>query len=201
MNKQIAGVNDPGSLEADIGARLKRLRKARNMTINELAALANVSAGAISQIERNLTNPTIRVLEQLRLVLKVPLTAFIEESDPSLKGIGHYVRRSAERPHFNVGKNGIAKKMLSPTGDHDIQFMFIIIPPGVRSGEMLMGMGEKAGLVMSGELTLELAGERTILSPGDSFQFSSVLIHNIFNHTSQQAEVLWIMHIKPDNHL
>ncbi len=76
---------EPGAAETDIGSRLKTLRKARNLTITKLALLANVSAGAISQIERNLTNPTVRVLEQLRMVLKVPLTAFLEESAMSLR--------------------------------------------------------------------------------------------------------------------
>ncbi|WP_312157749.1 helix-turn-helix domain-containing protein, partial [Pantoea piersonii] len=132
---------EPGAAETDIGSRLKTLRKARNLTITELALLANVSAGAISQIERNLTNPTVRVLEQLRQVLKVPLTAFLEESDVSLRGAEHYVRRRAERPHFNVGKRGIAKEMLSPSGDHDMQFMVIHLPAGVRSDEILIGQG------------------------------------------------------------
>ncbi|MCZ4061415.1 cupin domain-containing protein [Pantoea sp. LMR881] len=191
----------PGALEADIGARLKCIRKARKMTINELAMLANVSAGAISQIERNQANPTVRVLEQLRLVLKVPLTAFLEGSTATLRGTEYYIRRLAERPHFNVGRQGIAKEMLSPAGDHAVQFMFIVIPPGVRSDEMLMGQGEKAGIIMSGELTLELEGESTILFPGDSFQFKSSLKHNIFNHTDKEARVLWIMHILPDHHL
>lgn len=192
---------EPGAAETDIGSRLKSLRKARNLTITELALLANVSAGAISQIERNLTNPTVRVLEQLRLVLKVPLTAFLEESAASLRGAEHYVRRSAERPRFNVGKRGIAKEMLSPSGDHDMQFMLIDIPPGVRSDEMLIGQGEKAGLVVEGELTLEINGDAACLMTGDSFQFKSHLPHNIFNHTERDARVLWIMHIPPEKHL
>ncbi|WP_311790398.1 MULTISPECIES: helix-turn-helix domain-containing protein [Pantoea] len=192
---------EPGAAETDIGSRLKTLRKARNLTITELALLANVSAGAISQIERNLTNPTVRVLEQLRQVLKVPLTAFLEESDVSLRGAEHYVRRCAERPHFNVGKRGIAKEMLSPSGDHDMQFMVIHIPAGVRSDEILIGQGEKAGIVLEGELTLEINGDTARLLTGDSFQFKSHLPHNIFNHTDSDARVLWIMHIPPEQHL
>ena len=190
-----------GAQDADIGTRLKRIRKMRNMTITELALLANVSAGAISQIERNLTNPTVRVLEQLRLVLKVPLSAFLEEGEATLHGAEHYVRRAMERPHFNVGKRGIAKEMLSPAGDHDLQFMFINVPPGVRSDEMLMGKGEKAGLIIEGELTLEIDGDSARLAPGDSFQFQSHLPHNIFNHTASEARVLWIMHIPSEHHL
>ena len=201
MKKEPIIKGESGAQEADIGSRVKRVRKARNMTITDLALLANVSAGAISQIERNLTNPTVRVLEQLRLVLKVPLSAFLEEAEAHSRGAEHYVRRAAERPHFNVGKQGISKQMLSPSGDHDLQFMFINIPSGVQSAEMLMGKGEKAGLVMAGELTLEIDGDTVLLSPGDSFQFESHLPHNIFNPTSSDATVLWIMHISSEQHL
>ncbi|MFH8134423.1 helix-turn-helix domain-containing protein [Pantoea osteomyelitidis] len=193
--------NKTNSLEADIGVRLKQMRKARNMTISELAALAGVSAGTISQIERNLTNPTVRMLEQLRRVFNVPLMAFLEPETLPVRGAEHYVRRQSDRPHFHVGKKGIAKEMLSPQGEHDIQFMLIAIPSGVRSDEMLIGYGEKAGLLISGELTLEIEGDETVLYPGDSFQFKSNLMHNVFNHTDAEAQVLWIMHIKPNNHL
>ncbi|KAB8313117.1 helix-turn-helix domain-containing protein [Erwinia endophytica] len=192
---------DPDVFAADIGSRLKTLRKARNMTITELACQANVSAGAISQIERNLTNPTVRVLEQLRLVLKVPLSAFLEETPRLHKGAEHYIRRCHARPHFNVGKYGIAKEMLSPSGDHNVQFMFITVPPGVRSDEMLMGMGEKAGLVIDGELTLEIGNDAAPLFSGDSFQFSSQLPHNIFNHSDTAARIVWIMYIPSEYHL
>ncbi|YCH32235.1 cupin domain-containing protein [Erwinia sp. D4-22] len=201
MKKAAISAAEPGAAETDIGSRLKQIRKARNLTITELAMLANVSAGAISQIERNLTNPTVRVLEQLRLVLKVPLTAFLEQSETALRGAEHYVRRQADRPHFNVGKHGIAKEMLSPTGDHDLQFMFITIPPSVHSSEVLMGNGEKAGIVMSGTLRLEIDGDSAQLQPGDSFQFKSHLPHNIFNDSDSEARVLWIMHIPSDHHL
>ncbi|MBS0908429.1 helix-turn-helix domain-containing protein [Tatumella sp. JGM118] len=189
------------SLEADIGLRLRKLRKSRNLTISELAARGGVSAGAISQIERNLSNPTVRILEQLRVVLNVPLTAFLDSEEYDPPGAEHYVRRLQDRPGFHVGKRGIAKELLSPKGDHQLQFMMIDIPPQIRSDEVLTGQGEKAGLVIEGELTLEIEGNTTILYPGDSFQFKSSLRHNVFNHTHSGAKVLWIMHIQPENHL
>ncbi|KFD19525.1 MULTISPECIES: helix-turn-helix domain-containing protein [Tatumella] len=191
----------PDSLEADIGLRLRKLRKSRNLTISELASRAGVSAGAISQIERNLSNPTVRMLEQLRIVLNVPLTAFLENEEHDPPGAEHYVRRLQERPGFHVGKRGIAKELLSPKGDHQLQFMIIDIPAQIRSDEVLTGYGEKAGLLLEGELTLEIEGNSTVLHPGDSFQFKSSLRHNVFNHTHSGAKVLWIMHIQPENHL
>ncbi len=76
MKTALMHSEDLSAVEMTIGLRLKQIRKSRNMTIKALAEQANVSAGAISQIERNLANPTVRVLEQLRVVLNVPLTAF-----------------------------------------------------------------------------------------------------------------------------
>jgi len=189
------------SLEADIGLRLKKMRKARNLTISELATLAGVSAGTISQIERNLTNPTIRMLEQLRQVLNVPLTTFLEGDEAVTQGIEHYIRREKDRPHFHVGKHGIAKSLLSPQGDYDIKFMLIDVPAQTRSEQMLVGDGEKAGLLLSGELTLEIDDDKAVLYPGDSFQFKSNLLHNVFNHSATQAQVLWIMLVQPDKYL
>ncbi|OAE03771.1 helix-turn-helix domain-containing protein [Pantoea sp. OXWO6B1] len=201
MKTAVMHAEELSAAEANIGIRLKLIRKSRNMTIKELAQQANVSAGAISQIERNLANPTIRVLEQLRVVLDVPLTAFLEQDEVMRPGAEHYVRRRHERPHFHVGKLGITKEMLSPSGEHDIQFMYISIPPRTRSEEMLTGTGEKAGVVMEGKLTLEVEGGKTLIEAGDSFQFKSHLPHNIFNDSDTEARVLWIMHIPPRHHI
>ncbi|WAT02615.1 helix-turn-helix domain-containing protein [Rouxiella chamberiensis] len=192
---------DISSLEADIGLRLKKMRKARNLTISELAAQAGVSAGTISQIERNLTNPTIRMLEQLRQVFNVPLTYFLEGEEAATPGIEHFIRRENDRPHFHVGTSGIAKSLLSPPGDYDVKFMIIDVPAGARSEQMLVGEGEKAGLLLSGELTLEIEDEKSVLYPGDSFQFKSHLLHNVFNHTSLESQVLWVMLVQTDKHL
>lgn len=103
----------PDSLEADIGLRLRKLRKSRNLTISELASRAGVSAGAISQIERNLSNPTVRMLEQLRIVLNVPLTAFLEneEHDPRC---GTLCQTIAGAPGFSCRKTGDRERIIVP---------------------------------------------------------------------------------------
>ncbi len=97
---------------------------------------------------------------------------------------GHrLVRKADERPFFNVGDQGMTKELLSPQGDHDIQMMIIALPAGASSTEVLIGEGEKAGLVLSGTVVIEVAGHRSELSEGDSFQFRSTLPHSVHNET------------------
>ena len=54
---------------ADVGARLRALRNARGLSVNELALRAGVSVGTVSQVERNKANPSVRILERLRQAL------------------------------------------------------------------------------------------------------------------------------------
>lgn len=195
QNKPQADPTPDAQPEARVGARLRALRLAKRMSISGLAELAGVSTGMVSQIERDLSNPSVRMLERLRVALDVPLTALLEDDDLQ-RPMKEFVRRAAERPHFTVGPNGLVKELLSPHGDHDLQFMLITVPPGSRSGEVLLGDGEKAGLVLRGKLTLRVGDQQQLLSEGDSFQFSSKLPHQVENPTGEDAQVLWIMNTR-----
>lgn len=185
---------DPQS-ERRVGARLRTLRLKKRLSISGLAELAGVSTGMVSQIERDLSNPSVRLLERLRVALEVPLTALLED-DIQQQPMKEFVRRAKQRPHFAVGPSGLIKELLSPQGDHDLQFMLITIPPACRSGEVLVGDGEKAGLVLQGQVALRVGDQQQMLSEGDSFQFSSQLPHQVENFTSENAQVLWIMNTR-----
>ncbi|MBB5469288.1 transcriptional regulator with XRE-family HTH domain [Paraburkholderia sp. Clong3] len=187
---------DPG--HGDVGARLRALRVAQGLSINELAMRAGVSVGTVSQVERNKANPSVRILERLRLALEVPLTALLEEDDAVSDPItGDFVRKAAERPLFEVGKNGMQKELLSPHGDHDLQMMIIMLPAGSGSEEVLVGIGEKAGLVLEGTVVLNVGDRRSELRAGDSFQFKSTVPHSVRNESRKAARLLWIMNTQP----
>lgn len=179
-----------------VGLRLRTLRKQLGYTVSEMAGRAGVSAGMISQIERGLSNPSIRVLERLRQALDVPLTSLLEPEDAELTEEDSFVRREVDRPYLSVGTNGMSKELLSPNADHDMQFMVITLPPRSSSVEVLIGPGEKAGLVFEGQLELRVDDKTASLGPGDSFQFSSLLSHSVHNNTEQPAKLLWIMNTK-----
>jgi len=157
--------------------------------------MADVSSGMISQIERGMANPSLKVLEKLRTALQVPLSTLIEarladQEDARNPG---FVRRLAERPTFTVGPAPLMKEMLSPAGIEGMQLMIIHFPPHADPVDVVLGHGQKGGLVLSGEVRLMVDGEETALYEGDSFQFDSMLEHSIRNDTDHQASVLWVM--------
>ena len=190
---------NPAGHAEQLGPRLRKLRLANALSMNELAHRSEVSVGMISQIERGLANPSMRILERLRVALKIPLTTLLEDRDPVDAPDSPrvaFVRRADQRPHFTVTAGGLAKELLSPHGDHDLQFMMITIPAGSRSHEILLGQGEKAGMVMNGDIVLTIGAKSEQLGPGDSFQFDSSIPHGVANPTDKDAQVLWIMNVR-----
>ena len=187
-----------GPHHADVGARLRALRIEQGFSVNELAARAGVSVGTVSQVERNKANPSVRILERLRRALSVPLTALLEEDDAVSDPVaGDFVRKATARPLFDVGKHGMQKELLSPHGDHDLKMMIILLPAGAGSDEVLVGEGEKAGLVLEGTVVLNVGDRRAVLRAGDSFQFKSTVPHSVRNESGEMARVLWVMNTLP----
>src|SRR5262249_54574356 len=138
---------------------------------------------------------SLRTLVRLRTVLGVPLTALIEEPDEDRDA--QYIRRAARRPRLNVGSDGLMKELLSPRGAQNLQFMHVLLPPNLTATEVLIGPGEKAGMVLDGQIVLTVGDETFHLSPGDSFQFPSTVPHSLGNRTDEPARVLWIMSTSP----
>lgn len=184
-----------------IGVRLRGFRAARGLTILELAAKAGVSAGIISQIERGNSNPSMKTLQRLRAALGVNLWEFLDRPDERVSaGDPPFLRRSTQRPRIVVGETRLVKELLSPRNDENLRFMFVTLPPGGLSEDVLIGTGQKGGYVMSGTIDLTV-GERTAsLSEGDSFQFRSDKPHSIANNSGTEAKLLWIMSVL-DTHL
>ncbi len=174
-----------------VGATIRALRLQNGMTLNALAVASGVSAGMLSQIERDLANPSLRVLSQVRNALGAPISALFAETPPAAKEAS-FVRRADKRPWLELGY--ISKELLSPGGPQNLQFMILHIPPrGTSGAEPLSYPAEKGGMVLEGQLVLSVNGEEALLQEGDSFLFDSLHPHSFVNPLDRGARVLWIM--------
>lgn len=69
-----------------IGEKIKELRKAKKMSISELAEKAGVAKSYLSSIERGIqVNPSIQFIEKISIVLGVSINELIRENQSKQK--------------------------------------------------------------------------------------------------------------------
>ncbi len=71
------------ALAVETGARLRRMRAARGLSVSELASMSGLGKGTLSELETGRRNPTLRTLFALTTALEVPLSAALPPGEAS----------------------------------------------------------------------------------------------------------------------
>lgn len=186
-----AKLSEGNSEVPSLGATIRGLRRQRGMSLQELATASGISIGMLSQVERDLVNPTVRVLTGIRRALNVPLGALFYES-PEQVLAPSFVRRAGTRPIRELAH--LRKELLTPPGTHGLQLMILHVDPGGSSGGAPLSYpAEKGGMVLEGEIELTVGSEVSTLAEGDSFLFDSMLPHSFRNLSDRATKVFWII--------
>jgi transcriptional regulator with XRE-family HTH domain len=172
----------------NIGEKIKYLRLANKLTQEELADRCELSKGFISQVERNITSPSIATLMDILSSLGTDLTRFFQE-DPD------------ERIVFS--RTDYATKCDADRGNHicwlvpnaqknAMEPILLTLEPGGSSSPDKPHEGEEFGYILEGSVQIHL-GQRIIRArKGDSFIIHPREPHVVVNNSKRRARVLWI---------
>jgi transcriptional regulator with XRE-family HTH domain len=182
-------------MDLAVGKRLRDLRRKAALSLEAVASRSDLSVGFLSQVERGLSSPSLRVLATLADVLGVGIAALFGDQASSTSASAGVIIRSAERAELKLWRSGISKQLLNPTGaDSKLNLFLVHMEPGGSTGdELYTHDGEEAGLVLEGEMTLTVDDETWRLKTGDSFRFASRRPHRFGNPDRRvKAVVLWV---------
>ena len=183
------------AMDLAVGRRIRDLRRGHKLSLETIADRTDLSIGFLSQIERGLSSPSLRVLATLADVLGVGIAALFGAS-PSADGTSdQVVTRALQRPELKLWRTGVSKQLLSPaSADNKLNLFLVHLEPGGSTGdELYTHDGEEAGLVLEGEMMLTVGSETWSLKTGDSFRFASRRPHRFSNPAEDvKAVVLWV---------
>ena len=180
-------------LEIRIGKKLRDHRLAKNLSLAEVAKLAEVSVGHLSQIERGLAAPSVRTFCVLSKILGIGPGWLLDDSAGADHPFDPYITRAATRQTIMFNRAGVVKRLASPRTAGNLQMLLVEIEPDAGSGEQgYSHAGEECGIVIEGILDLWIDGERRTLGTGDSFRFPSTKVHRFHNPGSAIARVVWV---------
>ncbi len=171
-----------------IGGKIRRLRQEKNLTQDELASRCELSKGFISQLENDLTSPSLNTLSNILESLGTTLKDFFNDySDERIvfRNDDFYELEDKDYKHKiewiipNAQKN-----MMEP--------IIITLDPGGTSKEETAHQGEEFGYVMAGSIYIHLGSKKYKARKGETFTYKTNLNHYLSNAGKIEAKVMWI---------
>jgi len=171
-----------------IGKKIKDLRIQKNLTQEELADRCELSKGFISQLERDLTSPSIATLIDILQCLGTDLKDFFDDSEDDqiafkesdyFEKIDEELKNKVEWIIPNAQKN-----MMEP--------IRLTLSPGGSTYPDNPHEGEEFGYVISGSIHLIIGRRNIKVKKGESFYFTANATHYIKANEKTGAVLIWV---------
>jgi transcriptional regulator with XRE-family HTH domain len=172
-----------------IGSRIRELRTAKQMKLQDLAARTGLSLSMLSLVERGKTSPSIGTLIVICSALGVHMGDLLA---PASRGQFHPVAKMADQALFQTAE-GVKRRILRDDRANGVEIAINEYAARTGSGPVpVHHEGHEYGIVLEGELTIELDGVEHKLKAGDLISYSSSRDHRIWNYSGRKAKALWV---------
>lgn len=172
----------------NIGNKLKELRVQKGLTQEELADRAELSKGFISQLERDLTSPSIATLVDILQVLGTDLNEFFSEKteEQIVFSSSDYFEKTDESCRNKT-------EWIIPNAQKNImEPIRLTLEPGGSTYPDNPHEGEEFGYILSGSVSIHI-GKRTIRAKkGESFYFTPNSTHYLTANEKTGASLIWV---------
>ncbi|WP_239723767.1 MULTISPECIES: XRE family transcriptional regulator [unclassified Mammaliicoccus] len=171
----------------NIGEKLKNLRYQKNLTQEELGERTDLSKGYISQLERNLSSPSMESFLNILDVLGVEPSEFFNEK--LYQARIHYPAK--EQTLYDEYDEGYKINWLVPdSNEFEMEPVIITLKGGCRYKSFSPSSSETFAYVKKGTITLKIGKRKYKAKKGECFYFKAHEVHQFFNETEKDAEVL-----------
>ncbi len=170
----------------NIGQRIKQLRIKNNLTLEELASRCELTKGFLSQLERDLTSPSIATLNDIVEALGMTLAQFFQEEKPEKIVF-------TQEDYFVDEKQDSTVHWIVPNAQkNEMEPILLELKPGGTSFTMTPHDGEEFGYVLQGKVTLIDGNKQFTVKKGQTFYIKGSNDHFLRNDSHSLALVLWI---------
>jgi len=174
-----------------LGADLRAIRKARGVTLADLAERLGRSVGWLSQVERDLSDPSITDLRHIAAQLDVSVSMLFTHASVPSKEAGYVVRHGSRR-RIGSRETGLVEELLSPDLTDEFEVVHSTFEPHSEIGEAVARPTQEVGYLVSGRLDLWIAGRKFTILPGDSFRIKGEM-HRWSNPYDEPAVAIWVI--------
>lgn len=168
------------------GSAIRQLRQAKGMTLQELAAQTQTTAGYLSQLERDLVDPSLSTLRKIARALDTPLFSLVESQDDAARIIRRDRRQKIAFPDTNVTLEILTPKFETAPGEVFVM-TFALGARKWSNNERVSHNVDECFYAQKGELEVLVGRSTYYLRQGDSIYIRANTPHNIYNPGDEAA--------------
>lgn len=176
------------------GNKVRKLRKQQGMTIDDLSTKSGFTSSYISQVERNLIEPSLSALSKICKVLNTSPYYFIENDEDDI-----VITRKEDRQKLYIPENSKELQFVIPMNNENKKklkfnvFKAIINPGNWDSQKFVVIDSDKCVIINKGTLLVVINDYNELLQEGDSVYISSNTPHKLYNPTDDDIEITCII--------
>lgn len=176
-----------------IGLRILELRKAKKMSLRELAKRSSLSAGLLSKIENFRTVPSLSVLIEIANSLEVDVSVLVKNINGETAAPYLLVRADEGRPETRDDSKGLIYKYLLSQDllSYSLRVNEVLITPGIYRKPLSTNALELVH-VLKGTVQYGFKDGEVQLATGDTLYFDGLLAHSVRNSTTETVRLLKI---------
>ncbi|HEX3561968.1 MAG TPA: XRE family transcriptional regulator [Solirubrobacterales bacterium] len=181
------------STNGSVGARVKSLREAMDLSLRGLSQRSGVSAPMLSQVERGDTSPTLSVAQKIAAGLDLTLSQLLRlDEDRHVVVVRERDRRTRRR------RGHVVEELTPPLPGQRADVSVHTLAPGAATGApddppMHEPGSRETTIVLEGAVELFIDGQRHELTDGDSVTFDADLPHHFENNQSSEARLIAVV--------
>ena len=174
-----------------IGERIRERRQQLGLSLKGLAEKTDLTSGFLSQIERDLSEPSISSLRKISEVLGVAVFYFLIDDN-----VKNPVVRHDQRKKISFSESHMTYELLCPDMDRQLEMFMAKLEPGAMTcSEPLTHPGEEVTYVLNGKMWIKIGDEEYTLEKGDTVYYFGTTPHQIINVGNE--EMIFISTITP----
>lgn len=178
-----------------LGPKIREVRNSKKMTLKDVSEKTDLTSSYLSQVEREITEPSIAALRKISNALGVPLNVFLTEPDKA----NHLLIRSDERLKLVLPHSNVVYEFLTPIASEKkippkMEVLTMKLKPeSWSSNQPFVHDTDECFIVISGSFDVVIEDERYSLEKGDSIYIREASPHRFYNSGEEEAVAVSIV--------
>ncbi len=177
--------------EIRIGKKIIEYRRAKGLTIRDFAEITGLSTSLLSQLERDMGNPSLSALKSIAVALQIPLFSLLMEEIDNKSLI---LKKEERKKIYDPDEKHILYDVLTPSPlRSNVELLLMNLKANSETyGGFSQHEGEEIAFVLEGETYIMFEDEEFFLSEGDTVRILPRRKHRFKNTTKKNVKVLFI---------